>query len=88
MKTTTLTDDEMAALETRDDVVRKKINDELRHIREMKEILRQDLETLERQGRDILRAVDSEQWWKLKGVLSGSEIESLCNISPSNLLED
>lgn len=31
-------------------------------------------------------ATRQEHWWKLRGILSQKEIESLCNISPVDLL--
>ena len=49
----------------------------------------------EREARNMRReavrirdAVKGERWWELRGLLSVAEIESLCEISPTNLLED
>jgi hypothetical protein len=36
----------------------------------------------------LKEACAKEQWWLLKGVISNAAIEALCDVSPSNLLED
>lgn len=88
MRTTILSDDEAKVLEERDERVRNKIVARLRDIRLEKEELRQRLEDLDKAGRHILRAVDNERWFELRGLLSASEVESLCGISPKDLLGD
>ena len=42
-------------------------------------------------SREMIRlreAADNEQWWQLRSYLSQSDIESLCNCSPSELLSE
>jgi uncharacterized coiled-coil DUF342 family protein len=39
-------------------------------------------------ARKLKEACAKEQWWELKGVVSKADVESLCDVSPSNLLDD
>lgn len=39
-------------------------------------------------ARELREACAKEHWWVLKGVVSKETIESLCNVSPSGLLEE
>ena len=41
---------------------------------------------LQSEAKRIEQAVKHEEWWRLKAYLTENDIESLCSISPKNLL--
>jgi hypothetical protein len=73
-------------LEERDDRVTASIVEALKYNRDLADQMRWDAMTLEKEAREIEKAVEHQAWWKLEHLLAKEDIESLCNISPSDLL--
>jgi hypothetical protein len=47
---------------------------------------RREAEEAEEEAREIEEAVKAEKWYELGGYLTSAEIDSLCDISPQDLL--
>jgi hypothetical protein len=75
-----------AELQARDEKVEKTLRGVLRYKRDQARELRDQANELERQARDIETAVKAEWWWDLHPYLGDDTIESLCNVSPADLL--
>lgn len=78
-----LSEDELAE---RDERIRNWLWQVVREKRGLADQLAYEAEELRKQSARILAAARAEKWWELESVLEDSEIESLCNVSPTDLL--
>ena len=63
-------------------ILRAKLNDMLSEARDARDLAA----WLEREAKRILDAARGERWYELEGVLTARDVESLCNVSPTDLL--
>lgn len=75
-----------AELVNRDERIARVLSTEIEELRQRTADLRAEAARCERQARDMELAANREEWWKLGGVISSDDIESLCQVSPTNLL--
>lgn len=75
-----------AELVRRDERVARKLTNEIDDLRSRARDLREEAAQCERQAREIETSTRREEWWKLGWILDNEDIESLCNISPTDLL--
>lgn len=79
-----LTEEELGE---RDLKIAKDLTYVITHNRSLAEQMRRDATELEKQARFIEQEVRAVRWFNLSGYLEDDEIESLCEVSPVNLLE-
>lgn len=89
-----MTRSEEEALMDRDESVAAKLRAHIVGSRERAQQLRDAARSLERQAREesaeadrVEAAARDELWWELSGLLGAETVESLCNCSPSNILD-
>ena len=75
------------ALGNRDEIVARKLRETLDRLRFDAAEAREAARHAEANAYRIEKAVGREEWWLLRGILTADEIESLCNASPSSLLD-
>ncbi len=66
--------------DARDESVRDRIVTALQDMREQAQQLRNEATELDTQAATIRTAVLTGEWWKLRGLLTTTEIESLCSV--------
>ncbi len=79
-------DEVEAELMKRDEAAQKAILRVIKYKRDLAQRMRDDAEDLEKQARRIEQDTKACRWWALEGVLENDEIESLCEVSPIDLL--
>ena len=83
---TEINDHDEAALEARDIEAADTIRKTLKRWRDQADECDREAQELRADARRLEVAVGVEAWWTLKGILDEETIESLCNVSPKNLL--
>ena len=78
-----LTEDELAE---RDDRVSDALRYAIKYKRDLARQMRDGAADLESQARYIEQEAKAERWLNLEGHLEQSDVESLCSVSPTNLL--
>lgn len=82
----TITEQEALTLIARDERVAESISYKVNYQRELAEQMMRDARELLASARRTEQAVREEAWWELEGILDREDIESLCEVSPSDLL--
>lgn len=77
-------DEELLA--ARDEAIAASIKRALDYKRALAAQMRREAAELETSARRIEAAVKAQKWWHLESVLDDEEIESLCEVSPVDLL--
>lgn len=80
--------DEDVELAARDQSVIRKVRTKLADLRAAAADARYEAAALERHAARIVQDVRHEKWWELSDLLTEEEVESLCEKSPTYLLEE
>ena len=83
--TTEINETELAK---RDDKAKAAILRTIQNATEEARDLREQAKALDAYASKIRAAADGERWWELGGVLDKATVESLCEISPTKLLDE
>ena len=83
---TDLTLEQEAALQTRDDRVAKTIREAIAYKRDLARQMRDEAKDLERQAAEIEEAAKTGHYERLERLLGREDTESLCAITPDDLL--
>lgn len=77
-----------AALTARDERIAAQLSGIIKTNEEEIRALRGQIAWLEGQNDRIEDAARKEKWWRLEGTLAAADVESLCNVSPVDLLAE
>ena len=75
-------------LQDRDEQVCNELQSIIKYKSDLADEMGRQARELRLEAEKIRVAVLNEKWWELKGYLTQEEIESLCQISPTNLLSE